>query len=112
MSPVYVFRKPDGVLIERYFHKAEGPSVLVCDDGHVAVRDMLAEHSKERPAVYGRWPIESSAAGVHVKQIDEMCRKHPNWKFNPKTGAMIFDSPQHRKQCLRECGMVDLDAYE
>jgi len=73
-------------------------------------RDLIAEHggTKDTP---GTWPMESDAAGVNPVQIPKArayARKMgvPT-EFNPKTGAAIFTSRDHRKRHCEATGLYD-----
>ena len=105
--------------MDEFFHPTETvPDEITCPDGVKATRDLGAElrGSSEYRAAWGKWPLESAAMGVHPNQVEANMRRFPHHKFNRETGNMIFDSPQHRKRCLKDVSEAmgvryyDLDA--
>lgn len=49
--------------------------------------------------------MRSASAGVAVEQIPAMMAAHPDHKYCPVTGDMIFKNRQHRLKCLKDIGM-------
>jgi hypothetical protein len=112
--PVYCYRRPDGVVEERFFFVQEGiPPTVLCEDRVLAKRSIQDEHPAQKPRGGGLppWPMRSRAMGIHPSQIPEAKRRFPQHQYTP-TGEMILESPQHRKQCLGELGLVDLDGND
>lgn len=112
--PLYCYmRDDDGRVVEEFYHRAEdAPEKIVCEDGVIARRDLMAEHTDGRKAVYGKWPLVSVAAGINPKQIKSFqARMGEHHRFDPRTGNAIFESRQHRRKCLQDRGMIDRDSY-
>lgn len=115
MCPVYCFSTSDGRVVEEFYHPTETvPKIVRLDDGSLASRDFAAEmkgSKRRRPSEGGKapWPMKSRAMGVHVNQVRDAMKADPDAKFDSQTGEAIFDSPQHREQCLKRAGFVDLD---
>jgi len=79
---------------------------------YVMRRGKLTELKRgERLTPGGRvsWPMRSRGAAVRPGQVKDMERRYPGHKFDRRTGEAIFDSPSHRRKCLRDRGFVDLD---
>ncbi|MFW6118852.1 MAG: hypothetical protein ACOC7S_00800 [Planctomycetota bacterium] len=83
-------------------------------------RDRKTELRSKRTPPPGNWPQTSAAAGIGRKQIDpearsyndrNMQRRFPHHEFDPKTGDMVFHSAAHRRRCLHDVGMRDLNSY-
>lgn len=110
--PIYCYRCPDGTIVEEIFPIGHAPATVsaVGVEGRPAVarRDFSAEHPKGKLALGPGWPLHSVAAGLDPSQVPDAMRRFPDHKYAPD-GDMIFDNPQHRKKCLRDIGMVDLD---
>lgn len=71
---------------------------------------VVCKASGPKRATTRRWPLLSSAAGVHPTQIPEMMRRFPQHEYAPD-GRMIFRDRGHRKRCLKDIGMVDFQGY-
>lgn len=69
-------------------------------------------YSEEKPLQVGiaKWPIHSDAAGCHPSQIGAMKAKVPFLNYT-RDGKAIFESPSHRRRCLKALGMVDRRSY-
>jgi len=82
----------------------------VCDkcEGN-ALRDIASELG----GVQTDWaePIYSEAAGVGPEQVAQARAVNKNHEYTDD-GRMIFRSKGHRKQCLKDLGMVDRDGFD
>ena len=96
--------------MEKFFHLREKrPKKIRLADGTWAVRSFHDE-SDGRPAQWGKWPIHSTAMGVHPSQVKEAMRRDPKAKFD-KLGRCVFDSQKHMDGVVKRAGFVDYDAY-
>lgn len=109
--PVYCYKCPECGQIEEAVRTIEGrgdcPECPHCDG--VATERAIGE---EQGAVQTEWvePIYSDAAGVHPDQVPEARNRFKNHEY-ADDGRMIFRSHAHRRQCLKDIGMFDKDAY-
>lgn len=113
--PLHYYRRDDGALIEEFYHATEEvPEEIKCKDGIKAFRDRTAEWQRPSSRRWegGKvlWPMKSRAMGVHPSQIGENMRRYPHLEYDNRTGEAIFESHQHRKQCVKDLGFVDFDA--
>ena len=77
-----------------------------------------AVHKQDCPSVIGTsstgWPMVSESAGVSPEQVPAMQRqlaeKGVKCSFDSE-GRPTFNSPTHRKQCLKAMGLVDKSGY-
>jgi hypothetical protein len=103
--PIYCYKRADGAVEEHLYPIGKAPESIVCEDGQKGVRSLRHEtrtaDTRQHP---GHWPWQSESMGVLPSQIPEMQREHPEHKFNPKTGAMIFENVGHYDQCLKDLG--------
>jgi len=101
------------VLVRRVDQRNRTFLCPACPSGRMrrsVILDML-DAPPAVPAPAGCWPQESYAAGVQPQQVAEARRRFPRHEFNPKTGAMVFQSAAHRRKCLKDIGMRDLNSY-
>lgn len=123
---IYLYRRRDnGEIVERHFSGVpddeEKLRRVECEDGVIADRDFMAE-ANDRPghkAYHHLWPKKSRAAGLNPNQVaedgryadEEARRKHPDHRFDPDTGEMVFSDKKQRRKQLKEIGMTDHDSY-
>jgi len=116
--PMIEFKRPDGVLKERFYHvEREAPKSIVCPDGVVAVRCLVPSRVQimGSAAGYGHHQENgkrgrvSTSTGVHPDQIPEMMAMFPHHAFDPKTGDQIFRDEMHKRRCLKDIGFHDAD---
>lgn len=117
--PLYLYKCEDaacGAVSEQFVHSAEGAPVkvecLLCAGDSVrAIALELGGRAFQKGSGRQMYPFVSRSCGVHPKQVKKMLRRFPHHRFTDK-GDMVFDSFEHRKQCLREIGMVDHDGNQ
>jgi hypothetical protein len=82
------------------------------DDGRIAKRDFSTEWGGRRKCE--TWPKECDASGVLPEQIKEaqadFASAGLHCDFNAETGAAVYTSAEHRRECLRHVGLFDRDA--
>jgi len=73
---------------------------------HGASRNLVAEMTNvdSQHKENHRW---SWAMGVNVDQIPEMKKRYPDRTYHERTGQLLVKSRQHKKQLLREHGMIE-----
>lgn len=70
-------------------------------------KPMPRDYSAELPGAQTEWaePLRSVAAGIHPAEVAQAMKENPHHRYDPKTGDMLFNSPSHKKQCLKDIGM-------
>lgn len=111
--PLYCYQCEEcRCITEEFVHLSEGAPMVVCCEkcGGDALRSLTAEHNGALSRRQ-KYPFLCWTAGIHPDQIPEARRMFPDHEYTPD-GDMVFRSMQHRKKCLRDIGMVDLDGND
>lgn len=109
--PTYCFKRPDGVIVERFFPMKKGPPKSIrCDDGVEARHDFAASLAgrggiSHNGGEYAK-PMYSDACGCHPADVPEMQRRFPHHEY-AADGRMIWRNRAHRERCLRDLGWAD-----
>lgn len=88
-------------------HKVLGNNQIECRECGTVQAGSLRTH---RSVDAWREPLLSDAAGVHPDQIAEAKAAFPHHEYT-EDGRMIFRSARHRRQCLKDIGMVDKSSF-
>ncbi len=114
--PTYCYKTADGAVVEREFPIGQAPGFVWDKRGNRARRCYQAEHGR-LDSVRGqhnpRWPMKSEGMGINPEQIPDAL-KHPKAKenghqYDPRSGAMVFQTRGHRKACMQDMGFRDND---
>ncbi len=118
--PTYVFTCQCGHSFEKVESMSKHKAVSRCPECACRARqDIMAEHKATGAGAGGcgkgrgvaQWPIHSVAAGVLATQVPEAMRVLGSKHEFTKDGDAIFRDPEHRRQCLKERGMVDKQSW-
>ena len=109
--PVYCYTCPKCQNVQEEFRSIDQRAdPLACEECASA---MERDISEELGGVQTDWaePIYSEAAGVGPEQVAQARAVNKNHEYTDD-GRMIFRSKGHRKQCLKDLGMVDRDGFD
>ena len=106
--PIYCYKTEDGEVVERVFAMKDVEETIVLEDGRTATRDFKAEHNYGGVGTGGNYPRNSSALGVHPRQVKDF-EKHSReygvpTHFTKGGEAILTDKAHERKYSrLRRC---------
>tara|TARA_R100000654_G_scaffold19900_1_gene40388 strand:+ start:3138 stop:3494 length:357 start_codon:yes stop_codon:yes gene_type:complete len=117
--PNYRYRHPETgeekvlfMSMTEMWDKTKGEGIEI--DGLVWERDIVGEHSRQKPNSKG-WPLYSDAAGTHPDEIpkamEEMRRKGVNLNYT-SDGRAIFENASQRRRAFRAMGLQDMQGYD